>query len=443
MTSGTAAPSKALIKQRRDEFMRQIAGGAGIFPATPTAVRNGDVDHEYRQNADLYYLTGFEEPNSVAVLVPNHPKTPFVMFVQPRDPERETWTGHRAGEEGAVSDFGADKAFTTDKLTEELPGLLKHADRIYYRFGIDHTFDDRIVGLMRWFHRERQRTGNGPAAVIDPADLLHLMRLVKRPEDLVLLRKAVDITCDGHLAAMRAARPGVWEYEIEAELRYWFLKRGSPRNGYPPIVASGPNATTLHYVDNNRRIEEGDLLLVDAGAEFGYYTGDVTRTMPAAGRFTADQAALYAIVLEAQRQAIDAVKPGATFDDPHQRVTHVITEGLLRLGLLEGDLSSIVNEEGFKKFYMHKTSHWLGMDVHDVGPYKVADEWRRLEPGMVLTIEPGIYIASAAEDVPDRYRGIGIRIEDDVLVTENGFEVLSHRVPKEIAEIEQLMLGSR
>jgi Xaa-Pro aminopeptidase len=426
-------------KQRREEFMRRIRGAVAILPAAPTAIRNADVEHEYRQDTDFYYLTGFEEPNAVAVLTPDHAEHRFVLFVQPKDREREVWTGWRAGEEGAKRDYGADAAFTLDKLDEELPKLAAKADRIYYRFGSDPTFDERLIGFMRRFQRQRQREGTGPTSVIDPAELLHEMRLIKTEDDLSSLRRAVNITCKGHLAAIRALRPGVHEYEIEAIIRYVFRKNGSPRSGYPPIVASGANATVLHYTVNNRRIEIGDLVLIDAGAEFGYYTGDVTRTLPAGGRYNEVQATLYQLVLDAQLEAISAIGPGETFIEPHNRAVRVLTEGLLRLGLLEGDIDKLIEENAIKKFYMHRTSHWLGMDVHDAGPYKVADEWRRLAPGMVMTVEPGLYIAGDAEGVDPRYRGIGIRIEDDVLVTETGNEVLSARVPKTIADIEGAM----
>jgi Xaa-Pro aminopeptidase len=423
--------------------MRRIGGAVAIFPAAPTAIRNADVEHEYRQDTDFYYLTGFEEPNAVAVLAPDHPEHKFVLFVQPKDREREVWTGWRAGEEGAKRDYGADAAFTLDKLDEELPKLAEKADRIYYRFGSDPTFDERLVGFMRRFQRQRQREGTGPTSIIDPAELLQEMRLIKSNGDLELLRRAVDITCDGHLASIKALIPGAYEYEIEAILRYVFRKSGSPRSGYPPIVGSGANATVLHYTVNNRRIENGDLVLIDAGAEFGYYTGDVTRTLPAGGKFSEVQATFYQLVLDAQLEAINAIRPGETFIEPHNRAVRVLTEGLLRLGLLEGDLDKLIEENALKKFYMHRTSHWLGMDVHDAGPYKVADEWRRLAPGMVLTVEPGLYIAVDEEGVDPRYRGIGIRIEDDVLVTETGNDVLSARVPKTIADIESAMQEAR
>lgn len=419
--------------------MRRIPRGIAVFPAAPTAIRNSDVEHEYRQDTDFYYLTGFEEPNAVAVLTPDHPEHRFVLFVQPKDREREVWTGRRAGEEGAKRDYGADAAFTIDKLDQELPKLAAKADRVYYRFGGDPAFDDRLVGFMRGFQRQRQREGTGPTSVIDPAEMLHEMRLIKTPDELDLLRRAINITCQGHLAAIEAVRPGAHEYEIEAVIGYVFRKNASPRCGYATIVGSGANSTVLHYTVNNRRIEQGDLVLIDAGAEFGYYTGDVTRTLPAGGRFTDDQAVLYQLVLDAQLAAIEAIKPGATFIEPHDRAVRVLTEGLLRLGLLEGEVDKLIAESVFKKFFMHRTSHWLGMDVHDAGPYKVADEWRKLAPGMVMTVEPGLYIAEDAEGVDDRYRGIGIRIEDDVLVTEQGCEVLSAPVPKTIAEIEGAM----
>jgi Xaa-Pro aminopeptidase len=435
------AAERQRTKERRERLMARIAGGAAIFPAAATAIRNNDVEHEYRQDTDFYYLTGFEEPNAVAVLVPDHPEHRFTLFVQPKDREREVWTGWRAGEEGAKQDYGADAAFTIDKLDEELPKLLARTDRIYYRFG-EPIFDERLVGWMRHFQRERQRNGVGPASVIDPADILHEMRLIKTEDDLALLRRAVEITCDGHMAALRALRPSMHEYEIEATLRYVFRRNGSPRHGYAPIVAAGANATVLHYVTNNCRIEADDLLLIDAGAEFGYFTGDVTRTWPASGTFSPAQAEVYQLVLDAQLEAIKMIKPGATFIEPHDRALRVLVEGMLHLGLLEGEADKIIEEGAYKKYYMHRTSHWLGMDVHDAGPYKVADEWRKLEAGMVLTVEPGLYIAADLPEANPRYRGIGVRIEDDVLVTADGCEVLSARVPKTIDEIEGVMMGA-
>jgi Xaa-Pro aminopeptidase len=443
MTPALGDPSTLDTKQRREEFMGRIAGGIAIFPAAPTAIRNSDVEHPYRQDTDFFYLTGFEEPNAVTVLTPDHPEHKYVLFVQPKDREREVWTGWRAGPESARRDFGADAAFTIDKLDEELPKLAQKADRIYYRFGVDPTFDERLIGLVRHFQRVRQREGTGPTSVIDPAEILHEMRLIKTPGELETHRRAIDITCEGHLAAMSAIKPGAYEYEIDAVIGYTFRRNGSPRAGYASIVGSGANATVLHYTTNKRCIEDGDLVLIDAGAEFGYYTGDVTRTLPANGRFSKEQSELYELVLDAQIQAIASVRPGETFVAPHDRAVRVLTEGLVRVGLLNGDVEKLIEEGAFKKFYMHRTSHWLGMDVHDAGPYKVADEWRKLAPGMVLTVEPGLYIAEDMDDVDPRYRGIGIRIEDDILVTESGQEVLSARVPKSIEDIERVMSASQ
>jgi Xaa-Pro aminopeptidase len=430
------------LDRRRDEFMARIKGGAAVFPSAPVAVRNGDVEHEYRQDSDFYYLTGFEEPNSVAVFVPDHPDSRFVLFVQPKDPEREVWTGWRAGEAGAFAGFGANAAFTIDQLDHELPELLAAADRIYYRFGSDPAFEQRLLRLMPRFQRDRQRNGLGPTAIVDPGQILHEMRLAKDAEELSRLRQAVHITCQGHIAAIKAIQPGMFEFEIEAALSFVFLKNGSRRPGYASIVASGPNATVLHYTTNNCRIREDDLVLIDAGAEFAYFTGDVTRTLPASGRFTKPQAEIYQIVLDAQTEAIAKIKPGAGFIEPHDRAVRVLTEGLIRLGILSGEPDKLIEDGQYKKFYMHRTSHWLGMDVHDAGPYKEGDEWRRLESGMVLTVEPGLYFAQDLEDVPARYRGIGVRIEDDVLVVPGGCEVLSESVPKSITAIEQLMAGS-
>lgn len=441
MTAALDSKTRAGAGKRREEFMRLIAGGGAIFPSSPHSIRNGDVRHEYRQDSDLYYLTAFAEPSAVAVLVPDHPEFRYVLFVQSKDPQQEIWTGWRAGEEGAVRDFGADAAFSIDKLAAELPKLLEKCDRIYYRFGIDPSFDLRIVDLMQHFRRERQRNGLGPRAIIDPADLLGSMRLVKNDEELQSLRRAIDITCEAHIEAMRSVGRAECghEYEVEAALRHVFLRNGSHRPGYPPIVASGLNATVLHYTDNDQKLEQGDLLLIDAGAEFEYYTGDVTRTFPISGRFSKDQAQLYQAVLDAQLAAIKTIRPGVSFMEPHGKAVAVLTDRLLSLGLLEGSFEKLIEEESYKKFYMHRTSHWLGMDVHDSGAYKIGGEWRRLEPGMVLTIEPGLYVAKNAEGVADRYRGIGIRIEDDILVTENGCEVLSARAPKTIDEIEDLI----
>ena len=427
-----------MFQMRRAQFMEKMGKGVAIFKSAPVATRNQDVDHEYRQDSDFYYLTGFEEPESLCLLAPQHPEHQFVMFVRPRDKEKETWTGKRAGPEGAIRDYGAQQAYTIDKLDEMLPKYLDQVDRIYYRIGKDPELDRKIMGLV-YSYRTKSRAGiSGPYMLIDAAEILHEMRLIKKEEELSLLRQAVDISCEGHLEAMKAARGGMYEYEIEALIEYTFRKRGSPRNGYPSIVGSGPNTTILHYDTNNRQMQEGELLLIDAGAEYGYYTGDITRTFPVSRKFSPEQKQIYQIVLQAQLEAIDLVKPGASIMDVHNRAVEVITEGLVALGFLQGNIKDLIEKEEYRKFYMHKTSHWLGMDVHDVGKYNLHGKWRVLEPGMVLTVEPGIYIPEGTEQVDPKYWNIGIRIEDDVLVTPQGHEVLTAKVPKQIEDIEAI-----
>lgn len=427
-----------MFQKRRAQFMEKMGKGVAIFKSAPIANRNQDVDYEYRQDSDFYYLTGFEEPDSLCLLAPQHPEHQFVMFVRPRDKEKETWTGKRAGPEGVIKDYGAQQAYTIDKLDEMLPKYLDQVDRIYYRIGKDPELDRKITGLVHSYRTKSRAGVSGPYMLIDAAEILHEMRLIKKEEEISLLRQATDISCEGHIEAMKAARGGMYEYEIEALLEYTFRKRGSPRNGYPSIVGSGPNTTILHYDTNNRQMQEGELLLIDAGAEYGYYTGDITRTFPVSRKFSPEQKQIYQIVLQAQLEAIDQVKPGASIMDVHNRAVEVITEGLVALGFLRGNVKDLMEKEEYRKFYMHKTSHWLGMDVHDVGKYNLEGKWRVLEPGMVLTVEPGIYIPEGTENVDPKYWNIGIRIEDDVLVTPQGHEVLTAKVPKHIEDIEAI-----
>jgi Xaa-Pro aminopeptidase len=427
--------------ERRRRLLEAIEPGVMVVPATALALRNNDVEHEYRQDSDAFYLTGFDEPESVVVLR-GGAKEPFVMFVRPRDPEREVWDGARAGVEGAVRDFGADAAYSIDELADKLPDLLQNARRLYYRFGKDPRFDDSV---LRALDRVRARAKQGvlwPTEISDPATVLHEMRLIKSSEELDLMRRAIEITREAHLEAMARTRPGLYEYEIEAVLRAVFRRHGSERVAYQPIVGSGPNATVLHYRRNDRRMCDGDLLLIDAGCEYGYYASDVTRTFPVSGRFSKPQREIYEIVLAAQHASIAAVKPGATFDDVHRASLRAISEGLLRLGLVAGSIDQVLEQQLYKPFYMHRTSHYIGMDVHDVGSYyQAATPWengtpRPLARGMVITVEPGIYVAESA-DAPEQYRGIGVRIEDDVLVEATGASVLSDRIPKLAEDVER------
>jgi Xaa-Pro aminopeptidase len=426
-----------IFEQRRKRFMSQMHDGVAIFFAAPVRKRNNDVDYDYRQDSDFYYLTGFEEPESVCVLTPSNPVQQFTLFVLPRDPEKETWTGIRNGVEGAVNNFGANRAHTINELSDVLPQLLQNNQRLYYSINRNPEAD-RIIFSSIDQVREMHRAGiYPPHEIIDPFEILSEMRLIKTPEDLEILQKAIDLSVKGHTAAMKLVKPGKFEYEIQAVIEYVFRSGGSTRNGYPCIVGSGPSTCILHYTTNNRKMEDGDLLLIDAGAEFGYFTGDVTRTYPVNGRFSSQQKTVYEIVLEAQKKAIQMVRPGNTFMQVHDVTIELLTEGLVSLGLLKGTTKENIEKEEYKKYFMHRTSHWLGMDVHDVGKYRKNGEWRVLQEGMVLTVEPGLYIG--ANDDIEKLRNIGIRIEDDVLVTAEGPVVLSRACPKEISDLENLI----
>ena len=416
---------------RRARLAEAMGDGVAIVPAAPVAIRNNDVEHSYRQDSDLYYLTGFEEPESVLVLIAEGGAPRAVLFVRPRDPEREVWDGSRAGVEGAVERFGADEAFPITELSEQLPTLLLDRARVFYRLGRDRAFDERFISALVTV-RGRARSGViAPRELVDLGAVLHEQRLVKGPEELEAMRQAIAISREAHAAAMRAARPGAYEYEVEAAILQAFYAGGSARPAYDSIVGSGPNATVLHYRSNRRRMGDGELLLIDAGCELAYYASDVTRTFPVGGT----QRAIYELVLRAQKASMAEVRPGGTLDVVHDAAVRVLTEGLIELGLIEGDLDAAIEEKRYRPFYMHRTSHWLGMDVHDVGDYYRDGAPRPLEPGFVLTVEPGLYIAEDAA-VDAQWRGIGVRIEDDVLVTTDGFENLSAAIPKTVDDLE-------
>src|SRR3954470_17236393 len=398
------------VKERRHRRLAAIHTGVAVGPSAPLAIRNNDVEHEYRQDSDFFYLTGFDEPDSVLVLN-SQSEQPFSLFVRARDPEREVWDGARAGVEGAVSEFGADVAFTSADLAQKLPDVIQNTDRVFYRLGKNRSFDDTLLAALDKV-RGRARLGvTCPSSIVDPGTVVHESRLKKSELELRAMQRAVDITRDAHLAAMAQASPGMFEYEVEAILRGIFRRFGSERPAYSPIVGSGPNATVLHYHRNDRRMQAGDLLLIDAGCEFDYYAADVTRTFPVSGTFTSAQRSIYQLVLDAQLASIELTRAGRTFDDVHAASVEVITRGLVELGIVQGPLDTAISELRYKPYFMHKTSHYLGMDVHDVGAYFVSGKPRLLEPGMVITVEPGIYIARQAA-VPEQYRGIGVRIED-------------------------------
>lgn len=425
--------------KRRAVLMRRIGpGGVAILATAPETIRNQDVHHPYRPNSDFYYLTGFAEPDAVAVLVPGREAGAYSLFCRPRDPQAELWQGRRAGVEGALAEFGADAAYPLAELDIILPKLLETAHRLYYALGTNPSFDSRVLG---WLNQLRTKVRAGvqvPREIHALDDLIHEQRLRKQTAELKLMRQAADISVAAHRRAMRMCQPGLWEYQIEAELLHEFMRCGALSPAYPSIVGGGANACILHYRDNNQRLRDGELLLIDAGAEYQYYAADITRTFPVNGRFSPEQRALYELVLAAQTAAIAAVKPGNPWDAPHQAAVTVLAEGLLRLGLLQGTLAEVITQETYKRYFMHKTGHWLGMDVHDVGNYKRDGAWRCLEPGMVLTVEPGLYIA-ADSPVDARWWNIGIRIEDDVVVTRTGCEVLTEAAPKTVAAIEAEM----
>jgi Xaa-Pro aminopeptidase len=424
------------FEARRTQLLEAIGDGVAVFFAAPLAVRNHDVEHPYRQDSDFYYLTGLDEPQSVLVLTNQHPEHRVVLFVRPRKREREIWDGPRAGVEGAVEAFGADVAFPIDELAKRLPDYLDNVERLHYRVAQDDQADGQLFDCLNLLRRGGRRGVTAPEAIIDSSVHLHEMRLRKSADELSTMRQAAAITKEAHLRAMQVARPGMHEYEIDAELLHIFRKHGSERPAYESIVGSGPNATILHYRAGDRVLGDGELVLIDAGCEFDYYASDVTRTFPVDGRFSAEQRAVYEVVLHAQKAAIDAVEPGVTLEALHDGAVRSITEGLVEIGLLEGDVDALIEDKKHEPFYMHRTSHWLGMDVHDVGRYYIDGAQRALEPGFVLTVEPGIYIATDAEAVDERWRGIGVRIEDDVVVTKSGHQVLTGDIPKEIADVE-------
>ena len=423
--------------------MVKIGGGTAIFSSAPMAVMHNDVEYQFRQDSDFFYLTGFNEPDSVAVLAPHHEDHQFVLFVRPKDQDQEIWSGYRVGVEAAKERYGVDQVYPINELDEKLPQYLEKADRLYYHLGRDRTFNQKILIHWQRLLTTYPKRGTGPVAIEDSKLLLQTLRRVKHPEELERIRQAVAISVKAHNQAREMTQPGLYEYEIQAEMERIFRMEGGSGPAYPSIIASGPNACILHYIDNNRSMQENDVLLIDAGCTYDYYNADITRTFPVGGQFTPEQRTLYELVLEAQLKAIEQVKPGHPFNQFHDAATRVITEGLVELGLLQGDIDQLIEDKKHKAFFMHGTGHFLGLDVHDTGVLRNPDKtWKPFQPGNVVTVEPGIYIApnyQPAEDQPqieDRWRGIGIRIEDDVLVTEDSHEILTAGVPKMLRDIE-------
>jgi Xaa-Pro aminopeptidase len=433
-----------LYAQRRQRVMDLIGGGTAVFASAPTAVMHNDVEHPFRQDSNVYYLTGFNEPEAVAVLAPHHEEHRFVLFVRPKDLEKEIWSGYRVGVDLAKERYGADEVYPIAELDEHLPKYLEKADRLYYHFGHDQRLNDRILRYWQRLLATYPKRGTGPVAIEDAGLLMQTLRRVKDSAELDRLRRAIAIAAKAHNHARAIAAPGRYEYEIQAEMEHIFRLEGAMGSAYPSIVASGENACILHYIENNRQMQAGDLLLIDAGCAYDYYNADITRTFPVGGQFTAEQRILYELVLEAQLKAIAAVKPGVPFNEFHDAATRTLTEGMVELGLLVGEVDTLIEEKKHKAFFMHGTGHFLGLDVHDAGILRNPDKtWKPFEAGNVVTVEPGIYIsphyepAEGQPQIEDRWRGIGIRIEDDVLVTETGHEVLTAAVPKDLSAMER------
>jgi Xaa-Pro aminopeptidase len=468
----------ATFIERRRRFVEAIGDGLAVIPAALETARNSDVSHSFRQNSDFFFLTGFDEPDAVALFNPAHAKERYVLFVRPRDREMEIWTGHRAGVEGAVANYGADAAYPVDQLDAKLREYAIERATVYYRLG-NAACDGRVIRLMAELRAARSRGFTPPVRIEDPGPIIHELRLRRSAAELTRQRRACQISRDAHAEAMRYARPGMHEYQVQAAVEFVFRSEGSPRDAYPSIVASGANACILHYVENQRRMEDGDLLLIDAGCEYGYHASDITRTFPVNGRFTAPQRAVYEVVLQSQLAAIAAAGPGVRYEVIHEAARRVIAEGLVELKLVPRNVAETLSMHHYREFFMHGTGHWLGMDVHDVGDYRVRHQSRALEPGMVFTVEPGIYIdperesvtfhlreynedemwerrlrlgvvaAKTLEDeekakaptvthpIPREFRGIGIRIEDDILVTAGGVDNLTAGTPKTVEEVER------
>ncbi len=426
--------------KRRKALMQQIGeNGIIILSSAPEILRNGDSHYQYRQNSDFYYLTGFNEPEAILVLAPKRKEGEYILFNREKDALREMWEGERAGQKGACKDYLADQSFPSSEFSKILPELLMGREAIHCSLGMQTEFDNHIITALNKLRVTIRSGTQWPRSIVDIGPSLHEMRLFKSSAEIALMQKAADITTKAFLRAMKACKPGMYENQLEAELLYEFLRGGAHSPAYGSIVGAGKNSCTIHYVSNDQQIHSGDLVLIDAGAEYQNYAADVTRTFPANGRFSAEQRAIYELVLIAQKAAIKSVKPGSAWTTAQDIIVKVLTQGLLDLGILKGKVDSLIEKKAYAPYYVHRSGHWLGLDVHDAGSYRISDKWRKLQPGMALTIEPGLYMSDKIPGLHKRWHHIGVRIEDDVLVTEKGCDVLTREIPKEIADIEALM----
>jgi Xaa-Pro aminopeptidase len=431
------------FQQRRQDLMNHMEPNSiAILASANGILRNGDSEFRFRQSSDLYYLTGFQEAHSVLVLIPGRAQGQCLLFCQEKDPLKELWNGKLLGPEAAIKELGLDDAFPIGDIDDILPGLIEGRERVYYAMGKDEAFDHKVMEWVKVIRKKVRSGAHSPGEFLVLDHLLHEMRLIKSKAEIDVMRESGQIAVRAHKRAMQVCKPGLFEYQVEAEFLHEFFRSGCRAPAYTSIVAGGDNACILHYNENNQKLKGGDLLLIDAGCEFEYYASDITRTFPVNGKFTPEQKAIYELVLKAQLEAIETVKPGNHWDDPHNMTVKVLTEGLVALGLLKGEVPALIESGAYREFYMHRAGHWLGMDVHDVGDYKIDGKWRQLEPGMVLTVEPGLYIAPNNMNVEERWRGIGVRIEDDVAVTRTGYEVLTAGLPKTVQEIETFMAAA-
>jgi Xaa-Pro aminopeptidase len=431
------------MRPQLKKFIEQIGKDAiAVIPAAHEVTKSYDTEFKFHQDPDFYYLTGFPEPDAIAVIDPANKKNPYTLFVRPRDPKMETWYGRREGVEGAKKNYGADKALPIEKFLQELAKMVNGHEKLFYRFGVDTKLDQQILTYLSAQRFRRLKTAYPPHTIVDPTVLIHDMRLHKTPEEIELMRKSADIAAEAHILAMQSVKPGMNESQIEAIIEHYFRMNGAAGVSYNSIIGGGANATILHYVENNAPLRDGDLLLLDAGAQYQGYASDITRTFPVNGRFTKPQRDIYDIVLDVEIKCLEATRKGTTIKERQKLSIELLTEGMKELGLLKGKTKDLIKKKAYEKYYMHGVGHYLGLDVHDAGRYFTdarAKESRPFAPGMVLTVEPGIYVPVDAKDAPAKYRGIGVRIEDDVLVTEDGNVNLTAKVPKQAEEIEELM----
>ena len=428
----------SVYKKRRESLLERMEGGVAILKGAPEQIRTNDTEYPYRQDSDFFYLTGYTDPSAGCIIDPNNKEKPFRLFVLPQDPKKEVWTGWRLSFDETVEQFGADEALDIADFDDAILKAMKTATKVYTNLNHDKEHQHKMLDQVGMVRKEVQRTGGGPEGLESVGSIVHTMRLIKDEHELALMQKAADISADAHNLAMKSCKPGFYEYQLQAILESHFVHEGGSGPAYTSIVGAGDNATVLHYIKNRDQIKDGDMVLIDAATEYEMYAADITRTFPANGKFSEPQRALYNVVLDAQKAVLEASKPGVSFQELHDLDLKLLVEGMISIGLLEGTAEEVIENESYQDYFMHKTGHWLGLDVHDMGKYMVSGESILLEPGMVFTVEPGIYVNSNSK-APEKFKGIGIRIEDDILVTETGIKNLTAAVPKEVSEIEAMM----